>query len=196
MPKIILASKSPRRSFLMEQAGYTFEVKTKDTNEDFPEEMDADLVAEYIAHKKAEDAREFITNDEIVMTADTIVVHDGVIFGKPESRKDALRIVEILAGSMHKVITGVCFISKNQIKSFSDCTEVYINEMTNKEIQDYVDNFKPFDKAGAYAIQEWIGMCKIGRINGSYTNVMGLPMSRVYEELGLFIKGHEEHLKA
>ncbi len=183
MSKIILASKSPRRSFLLKEAGFDFEIRTRDTDESYPADLAVDEVAAYIAQKKADAVKDFLVNDEIIITADTIVIMEGKIYEKPKDYEDALRILQEISGKMHRVITGVCILSKDKQQVFSDVTEVFISEMTDKEIRHYLDTCQPFDKAGSYGIQEWLGYVKVARINGSYANVMGLPVHRVYEVL-------------
>lgn len=185
--KIILASKSPRRSILLKEAGFSFEIKTKDVNEDYPSDMDADEVAPFLAEKKAEECKVFLTSDEqILLTADSVVILDNKIYGKPANKEDAFHILRSLSGNIHKVITGVCLLSKNKKRVFSGISLVHFQPLTDQEIHYYIENFKPFDKAGAYAIQEWIGLCKISKIEGTYSNIMGLPMEQVFRELSQF----------
>ncbi len=181
--KIILASASPRRSQLLSQAGIAFEVKVPQLEETYPEDLPVEEVATYLAEKKAEVARSFITSDEIILTADSVVILDGIIYGKPEDRADAIRIIEQLSGRIHQVITGVCLLSQNKKRVFAGVSRVHFNPLSREEIEYYVDTCQPFDKAGAYAIQEWIGLCKIAKIEGTYANIMGLPVDLVYQEL-------------
>jgi len=183
MKKIILASKSPRRSFLLKEAGVEFEVRTREVDESYPPEMPVDEVAEFLAKKKADGVSDFIENEEIIITSDTVVILNGVIYGKPKDDADAIRMLRKISGTMHRVITGVCIRSKEKEVSFSDIAEVYISDMTDEEIRYYIDKCQPFDKAGSYGIQEWLGYVKVARINGSYATVMGLPVHRVYETL-------------
>ena len=183
MKKIILASKSPRRSFLMREAGFEFEVKTREIDESFPPEMPVDEVAEFLAIKKADGVMDFMENDEIIITSDTVVILNNKIYGKPKDKADAMQMLREISGTMHRVITGVCIRSREREVAFSDVAEVYISEMTDAEIEYYIDHCKPFDKAGSYGIQEWLGYVKVARINGSYATVMGLPVHRVYEIL-------------
>ncbi len=184
---IILASQSPRRSFLLKQAGFEFTVKPVDIDEeDYPADLPVDEVAGYLAHQKALAARSFIQHDEIVLTADSVVILNNEIYGKPVNRADAVRILRALSGNMHRVITGVCLLAKEREVVFSDEAKVYFDQLSDAEIDYYIDNYQPFDKAGAYAIQEWIGLCKISKIEGTYANIMGLPVQRVYEELQRF----------
>lgn len=185
--KIILASQSPRRSQLLKESGFTnIVVKPTDADETIPSDYPTSKVAEYLAEKKANVAREWITDDEIVLASDTIVVLGDAIFNKPENVDDARRILRQLAGKMHKVITGVCLMSKTKKKVFSDVAKVYFDDMTDDEIDFYIHHYQPFDKAGAYAIQEWIGHCKIKKIEGSYSTIMGLPTFKVFKELSRF----------
>ena len=183
MKKIILASKSPRRSFLMREAGFEFEVRTREIDESFPPEMPVEEVAEFLAKKKADGVMDFMENDEIIITSDTVVILNNKIYGKPKDYDDALRILREISGTTHRVITGVCIRSKEKEQSFSDITDVTIGEMTDDEIHYYLKKCEPLDKAGAYGIQEWLGYVKVLRIEGSYANVMGLPVHRVYEVL-------------
>ena len=185
--KLILASQSPRRRQLLEQAGFTFEVKTKPLDESFPEDMPVDEVAGYLARRKAHAAREFITGEEILLTADSVVILGDAIYNKPEDAADARRILRALSGRVHRVITGVCLLSRDKERVFSGESRVHFAELTDEEIDYYIRTCRPFDKAGAYAIQEWIGLCKIDRIEGTYSNIMGLPVDLVYRELANFV---------
>jgi septum formation protein len=188
--RILLGSKSPRRSQLLGAAGFEFEVVTSDADEAYPLDLAVEEVAAYIARNKAAGLLHRLDEDVLIITADTIVVLDGVVYGKPTDVQDAHRILGCIAGRKHTVYTGVHIASKGRSYTFTEATDVYIQPMTEAEIGYYVLNYAPFDKAGAYAIQEWIGVTKIGRMDGSYTNVMGLPMSRLYEvlvtEFGVF----------
>lgn len=184
--KIILASKSPRRSQLLKSAGFNFEIKTKEVEETYPEDLPLEKVAEYLAEKKANASIEFLQDDQILLAADSIVLLDNEIFGKPKDYDDAFRIIRKLSGNEHQVITGVCLLSKTKKVIFSGISNVKMEELTNEEIDYYIKNFEPYDKAGAYAIQEWIGLCKISKIDGTYSNIMGLPVEMVYRELSEF----------
>ena len=185
--KIILASQSPRRRQLLEQAGFTFEIKTKPIDESFPDDMPVDEVAAYLARRKAYAAREFLTGDEVLLTADSVVILGDTIYNKPEDAEDARRILRALSGQVHRVITGVCLLSKDKERVFSGESRVHFAELADEEIDYYIHTCQPFDKAGAYAIQEWIGLCKIDRIEGTYANIMGLPVDLVYREMGAFV---------
>ena len=179
---LVLASSSPRRQYLMKEAGFIFTVEKPDVDESFPSELPSDQVAKYLAEKKAEFFR-LSMKDEIVVTADTVVLLDDRILNKPSDRNEALSMLSDLSGNTHKVITGVCILSKEREKSFDDTTEVTFQTLTKQEIEFYVDHYKPYDKAGAYGAQDWIGMVAIQKIVGSYFNVMGLPIHKVYQHL-------------
>lgn len=183
MKKIILASQSPRRKQLLEWAEVPFEIVVKETDERFPPGLTPDEVAIYIARNKAIVVQEKRNPDEVILAADTIVVLGDNIIGKPVHREDAVSILLALSGSTHKVITGVVIRKGEQEIAFADTTEVEFHNITVSEIEFYVDKYKPYDKAGAYAIQEWIGVVGIKSINGDFYNVMGLPVSRVVREL-------------
>lgn len=179
---LILASTSPRRQYLMKEAGFDFTLEKPDTDESFPAEMPVDQVAKYLASKKAEYFRPKI-HDEIIVTADTVVILFNKILNKPANRQEACEMLASLSGRTHLVMTGVCIISKEKEISFDETTEVTFQVLTRDEIEFYVDQYKPYDKAGAYGAQDWIGMIAIQKITGSYFNVMGLPIHRVYEHL-------------
>jgi septum formation protein len=184
---ILLASQSPRRLQLMRELGFTnLTVRPTDSDETIPEGMPVQQVAAYLAEKKAAAGKNWLKNEEILLAADTIVVLNGVIFGKPTDFDDAKRIIQALSNQMHQVITGVCLLSKNKKIVFSDTANVYFDTLTNAEIEFYIHACKPFDKAGAYGIQEWIGHAKIKRIEGSYSTIMGLPTHLVFKHLSLF----------
>lgn len=183
-PPIILASKSPRRQELLSLMGLAFKVELKDVDESYPDDLSPAEIAVYIAEKKA---RAFTANGEIVITADTIVALNGEILGKPQDRKHAQEMLKKLSGSKHEVFTGVTLAKGGQIHSFYDSTIVYCKAVTAAEIDFYIDNYKPFDKAGSYGVQDWWGIVVVERIEGSYTNVMGLPTEKLYNELLKFI---------
>ncbi len=180
--KIILASSSPRRQYLMKEAGFEFTVEKPDVEESFPSELPVEHVAKYLAEKKAEYFRMNMKN-EIVVTADTVVILKGSIMNKPADRNEAIAMLNALSGNTHQVMTGVSIISKEKEVSFDDTTEVTFQHLTSDEIEFYVDEYKPYDKAGAYGAQDWIGMVAIQKIKGSYFNVMGLPIHLVYQHL-------------
>ncbi len=180
---IILASKSPRRQALLKEAGFQFEVRTRSIDEDFPADMAVSEVAEFIAQNKAEAVKDWIKGEEIIITADSIVILDNKIYGKPKDKAHAVEILKALSGSVHQVITGVCILSKEGRRSFSDVAHVHFEELTDAEIDFYIDEYQPFDKAGSYGVQEWIGFTKVKKIEGTFANIMGLPVHLVYKEL-------------
>lgn len=180
--KIILASKSPRRQFILTEAGIDFDVKPIDILEDYTRNIPIVEVALHLAEKKAKQFP-YLRENEIVLAADTTVIINDTILGKPEDDEDAMQMLSSLSGKTHHVTTGVCIKDRHQVVSFSDTTLVSFKTLTEKEIDFYVKNFKPFDKAGAYGIQEWIGMIGVTKIEGSYFTVMGLPIHKVYEYL-------------
>lgn len=179
---IILASQSPRRKELLSSLGLDFTVEVKDVKETFPETMRGAAVALYIATKKAE-AFDLKSDKDIVITADTIVCIDDRILGKPADYDDAFKMLKLLSGRRHEVITGVALKTVEKVRSFYEVTAVYFNELNDEQIKYYLDSFKPYDKAGSYGIQEWIGAVAVDHIEGSYTNVMGLPTAKLYKEL-------------
>ncbi|MDX5421085.1 MAG: Maf family nucleotide pyrophosphatase [Hymenobacteraceae bacterium] len=179
---LLLASNSPRRKELLASLGLTFAVKVKEVHEEFPEHMQREEVAEYLASHKA-DAYQGDLQDEALITADTIVCLGERIMNKPADYEEAFEMLRALSGTSHEVITGVCILTKEQKTVFHDSTRVYFKELTDAEIDYYITNYKPFDKAGAYGIQEWIGMIGIERIEGSYFNVVGLPVQKLYTRL-------------
>lgn len=183
MVKIILASASPRRKQLLEWAEVPFEVVVNETDETFPAGLKVDEVAIHIARQKALAVQRLVNAESVILAADTIVVLKGRIIGKPKDRADAIRIISDLSGHKHVVITGVTIMQAQKEVSFADSTDVYFHELTREQIEFYVDRYKPYDKAGAYAIQEWIGVVGIKSVVGDFYNVMGLPVSRVVREL-------------
>jgi len=166
----------------MKEAGFNFTVEKPDVEESFPVEIPVGQVAKYLALKKAEYFRPTM-HDEIIVTADTVVILGDKILNKPQDRKEAIDMLTLLSGKTHVVMTGVCILSKEREVSFEDTTEVSFKKLTSDEIEFYVDNYKPYDKAGAYGAQDWIGMVAIEKITGSYFNVMGLPIHLVYQQL-------------
>lgn len=181
--KIILASKSPRRQYLLKELGLDFEVRTKDVDESFPSELKAQEIPLYLCQKKADAFREELSDNTIVITADTIVWVEGQVLNKPENYEDAVRMLRLLSGKMHEVFTGVCLRSKHKTKSFYAVTKVYFKTLSQEEIEFYINNYQPYDKAGAYGAQEFIGYIAIDKIEGTYFNVMGLPLKELYENL-------------
>ncbi|MCB9224797.1 MAG: septum formation protein Maf [Crocinitomicaceae bacterium] len=184
--KVILASKSPRRQQLLSGLDIEFEIRTKDVEEVYPADMIPVEVPEYLAKLKADEFKGELKDNEIIITSDTIVVLEGDILEKPYDWKEAKEMLRMLSGKTHTVITGVCIRSNNKEVSFSDHTEVTFCELTEEEIEYYVSKYKPFDKAGSYGVQEWIGYIAIDNLEGSYFNVMGLPLNLVYKELKEF----------
>ena len=181
--KLILASASPRRQQLMKDAGFTFEVRLKNVEEKYPQELHWENVPEYLSKVKASAFREELKADEVLITADTVVcIHDRIL-GKPADRKEAISMLQELSGNRHLAVTGVSVTTRTEQLSFSSRTDVFFKRLSNEEIEFYVDTYKPFDKAGAYGIQEWIGYIGIERIEGSFYNVMGLPIQKLYETL-------------
>jgi septum formation protein len=184
---IILASRSPRRRFLLKQMGISFTEASAEVDETIPPGLTPDEAAVYLSDKKADHFIELLTDrNNLIITADTLVVVEGQIIGKPVDRDDARRLLRMLSGKWHQVVTGVTIRSREKTISFTDLTEVCFKELTEQEISHYVTQFEPYDKAGAYGAQEWIGYIGIVRIEGSYFNVMGLPVHRLYEELSGF----------
>lgn len=181
--KIILASGSPRRKQILADAGFDVEIMRIDVEENYPEDMPVSEVPEYLANKKMQEAVKHCRSDDIIITADTVVILDEQIIGKPADAEDAKSILRKLSGAMHTVISGVSIHREGTITSFSNYTKVYMQDLNEQEIDLYISRYKPFDKAGAYAIQEWIGINKIDKIEGSYYNVVGFPMSTVYKIL-------------
>lgn len=181
---IILASNSPRRKQLLEQLGLNFVTRVmRDIDESYPEDMPADDIAEYISQKKAAAYREQMDDNELVITADTVVVCGDKVLGKPCDATHACEMLRDLSGRVHKVITGVTITTKNEVSSFRSVTEVEFAQLSDEEIAYYVEVYKPMDKAGAYGIQEWIGSVAVKGMHGSYYNVMGLPIHKLYQEL-------------
>lgn len=184
--EIILASKSLRRQELLHDLGLKFRVQATDIPEVFPEGMNMTEIPIYLAELKAEAFRPFLKNNQMVITADTIVWLDGHILNKPTDYADGFRMLKDLSGKKHQVLTGVCLLSTEKKVSFYELTDVWFKSLSDEEIQFYLVNFHPYDKAGAYGIQEWIGHIGIYRIEGSFFNVMGLPVQSLYEHLKAF----------
>ena len=182
MKKIVLSSNSPRRKELLGELGINFEVRVvKGIDEAYPADLPVEKVPQYIACEKARCYT--VAEDEVLLTADTVVVLDNEIMGKPHDEADAMQMLRRLSGKTHQVITGVCLTTVGKQVAFSDVTDVSFAELTDEEIKFYVEKFHPLDKAGAYGIQEWIGLAGVAGIRGSYFNVVGLPVHRVYAEL-------------
>ncbi len=185
--KLILASKSPRRQQLLADLGFEFEVRLKEVDEIFPDHIPLEDVAEYLAKLKAEAFSPTLEADECCITADTVVLSEGRIFGKALDVAEATEMLQLLSGKTHRVITGVCLITPAESHSFSVSTKVHFRTLEDSEIAYYIEQFQPFDKAGAYGIQEWIGMVGIEKIEGSYFNVVGLPTEKLFLELKNFL---------
>lgn len=184
---IILASNSPRRKDLLRGIDIPFEVRVLDgIDESYPDSIPTQDIAEYISRKKASAYQQTMAPDELIITADTIVVLGQEVMGKPRDAAEAHRMLQKLSGKTHQVITGVCLTTQERQVSFSVETDVTFKSLTDEEITYYVDHYHPFDKAGAYGIQEWIGYVGVTGLNGSYFNVMGLPVQRIYEALKTF----------
>ncbi|MFT5822785.1 MAG: septum formation protein [Crocinitomix sp.] len=184
--RIILASQSPRRYELLSGLDIEFEVRTKDVEETYPQDINPEDVPSYLAKKKADAFHDLLDKETIIITADTIVIQSGEILEKPLSVNDAKSMITKLSGNTHTVITGVCIQSRNKKVLFSDSTQVQFAALSVDEIQYYVHRYQPFDKAGAYGVQEWIGYIGIEKLEGSYYNVMGLPVHKVYAALKEF----------
>lgn len=179
---LILASNSPRRQQILREAGFEFTIRTLSVNEDFPESMKVVEVPAYLARKKAEGLL-YLSMKNIILSADTIVVCNDRILGKPESPREAIEMLTLLSGKSHRVYTGVCIAFKNQCKTIVEKTEVKFKDLNSSEIDYYIKHYAPMDKAGAYGIQEWIGLIGITGITGSYLNVVGLPVAQVYNTM-------------
>ena len=181
---IVLASNSPRRKELMSGLGVDYVVKTlPDVDESYPATLQGKEIPAYISREKAEAYQSMIEPDELLITADTIVWMNGEVLGKPKDREDAIRMLRKLSGASHQVITGVCLTTKGWQNSFTVTTDVTFAVLSEEEIVYYVDKYSPMDKAGAYGVQEWIGFIGVESISGSYYNVMGLPVQKLYREL-------------
>ncbi len=180
--KVILASGSPRRKQLLQDAGISFEVKTTDFEETFPPDMPAENVAEYLAIGKNQASRKNFES-ELIITADTVVIFNDQILGKPKDHSEAIQTIGLLSGKVHEVVTGVCISDPFKQIAFSSSTRVKFSNLASAEIERYVKEFQPLDKAGSYAIQEWIGLIGIEWIHGSFYNVVGLPVHEVYRIL-------------
>lgn len=179
---LILASKSPRRQQLLREAGFEFTIQTARVEEVFPEDMDVINVPTFLAREKAQGLLQ-LSSKNIIISADTIVVQNNKIFGKPGSIGEAEDMLRLLSGKVHRVYTGVCIANQNKCTTFQEATDVYFKELRPTEIDYYVKHYAPMDKAGAYGIQEWIGLIGITKIRGSYLNVVGLPVAQVYNKL-------------
>jgi len=184
--ELVLASKSPRRQQLLKDLGFDFEIRTKEIEEIYPEHLKRESIAIYLSELKSAAFYESIGANEIVITSDTIVCLGDQVIGKPIDRSDSINMLRKLSGQKHEVITGVTLLSKEKKKSFYCETAVYFRSLTDEEIIHYIDTYEPFDKAGSYGIQEWIGYIGVEKIVGSYYNVMGLPVKELYDEITKF----------
>lgn len=182
-PPLILASQSPRRRQLLAEAGFQFSIRTYDVEESYPPDMPVEEVAVFLARKKAGAGVADLDDREVLLTADSVVILDGEIFGKPVDYDDAFRMLRRLSGRTHTVVTGVCLTSKTKQSSFAGVSRVTFATLNDAEIDFYLKEYQPYDKAGSYGVQDWIGLCKVVRIEGTYANVMGLPVDLVYEAL-------------
>ncbi|NBL64322.1 septum formation protein Maf [Flavobacterium sp. NST-5] len=185
--KVILASGSPRRQHFLKEMGIDFEIRLKEIEEIFPENLKAVEITDYLAKLKAA-AFTNLSENEILITSDTIVWHDGKAVGKPKNYEDAFAILKSFSNATHEVFTSVCFSGKDFCEVIHEKTRVTFTELLDHEIHYYLEHYKPYDKAGAYGIQEWIGLIGISKIEGSYTNVVGLPVEKVYHFLANFKK--------
>lgn len=184
--RIILGSNSPRRKVLLAGLDIDFEVRTiEDIDESYPASIPLEEVPLYIAVKKADAYKKDFRNDELLITADTVVIVGKEILGKPKDKADAVRILNLLSGRVHSVITGVCLVTKEKTKKFSVVSRVTFAKLSDEEIEYYLEKYSPYDKAGSYGIQEWIGYVAVESISGSFYNVMGLPVQRLFRELQL-----------
>lgn len=181
--RLILASSSPRRQQLMREAGFDFEVRLREVPEVYPDDLPVEQVPEYLARLKASAFKGDLQENELLITADTIVSIHGKVVGKPRDREHAVEMLRELSGNRHTVISGLCLTTNREQRSCSVRTDVFFRELTEEEIVYYVDRYRPLDKAGAYGIQEWIGYVGIEKIDGSFYNVMGLPVQTLYRQL-------------
>lgn len=184
---IILASGSPRRQQYFQDLNLNFEIRLKDVEEIYPEELKAGAITDFLAELKAKAFDNELSDNDILITSDTLVWHENKALGKPKDYDDAFKMIQSLSGKTHEVITSVCIKTNAKKDTFHEITQVTFNHLTDEEISYYLDNYKPFDKAGAYGIQEWIGLVAIANINGSYANVVGMPVDKVYQHLKNFV---------
>lgn len=180
--RIVLASGSPRRQQFFRELNIDFTIQIKEVEEIYPEDLKASEITVYLAELKA-NAFDLLADNEIVITSDTIVWHENNALGKPKDVQEAFNMLQSLSGKTHEVITSVCFKTKNTLETITETTKVTFNSLSDEVIRYYIETYKPFDKAGSYGIQEWIGLVGIEKIEGSYTNVVGLPVDKVYQKL-------------
>jgi len=183
---LVLGSSSPRRKEILENMGFSFTIRKSDKAEIFPTNIEITKVAEFLARQKSEQLFETLSENELLITADTIVIKDNKILGKPKNKIESVKMLQSLSDCKHEVITSVCITTLDKIELFSDKTNVYFSELTDEMIEYYIDNYKPIDKAGSYGIQEWLGLVSIDKIEGSYSNVVGLPSSKLYQKIRNF----------
>ncbi|MDR1984855.1 MAG: Maf family nucleotide pyrophosphatase [Prevotellaceae bacterium] len=189
---IILASQSPRRVELMHGLGLNFtQVKLSDVDESYPDDLHKNEIPVHVAQKKSDSYTKKFNDNDILITVDTIVWCNGEMFGKPKDKNDAFRMLKAISNNTHEVLTGVCLRSATKTREFVVTSTVHFKSLTTDEIDFYIDNYQPYDKAGAYGIQEWIGFIGLTKIEGSYFNVMGLPTQNLYQELENFISDNE-----
>ncbi|MDV6166969.1 Maf-like protein [Flavobacterium sp. DG1-102-2] len=186
--KIVLASGSPRRQQFLRDLDADFEIRLKDVEEIYPDTLQGAEITDYLAELKAAALEESLSDNEILITSDTIVWHENKALGKPADKEDAFAMIKSLSGKTHEVITSVCIKNKGVRETFNETTRVTFNPLTDDEIAYYLEEYKPYDKAGSYGIQEWIGLVAIARIEGSYANVVGLPVDKVYQRLLKFVQ--------
>lgn len=183
---IVLASGSPRRQQFLRELDANFEVRLKEVEEIYPDSLKGAEITDYLAELKASALEETLSDDEILITSDTIVWHEGKALGKPKDKEDAFNMIKSLSGKTHEVITSVCVKNTGKSETFNETTKVTFNPLTDEEITYYLEEYKPYDKAGSYGIQEWIGLVAIAKIEGSYANVVGMPVDKVYQYLMKF----------
>ena len=183
---IILGSKSPRRQELLAGLDIEFETRTKDVDESYSDGLPSLLVAEFLAEKKANAFKDELKDNDILITSDTVVICNAEILEKPSTKKNAFEMLSKLSGKVHEVVTGVCIMTTGDMELFSEVTKVWFKVLTTDEINYYIDKYEPYDKAGSYGIQEWIGYIGIDKIEGTYFNVMGLPLNELYKKLHQF----------
>lgn len=183
---VILASGSPRRQQFLKDLDLDFTIKLKQVDEIYPNHLRGSEITDYLALLKANAFKDELNDNDLLITADTIVLLNGKVLGKPKDRNDAINMLTQLSGKTHEVASSISLTTKSKQKTFNDITIVHFNELTPKEIEFYIDNFKPFDKAGAYGIQEWLGFIAINKLEGSYYNVMGFPVHKFYKEIMQF----------
>jgi len=184
--KIILGSNSPRRKDLLSEMGIDFKVITSDKEETYPKHLKGKEVSDFLSIQKSDNLKETLKEKELLITADTIVVLDNKILGKPKSKEESYKMIQSLSDKKHNVITSVTLTTTKKQKTFSVSTTVTFNTISDKDIHFYIEKYQPFDKAGSYGIQEWIGLTSIEKIEGSYTNVVGLPTSELYKKITIF----------